>query len=390
MLSFSSAPLPQNRATRIGILGSGFIINDCHLVSYRHAGFNPVAIASRDPANAARVAAEHNIPQTYSTYEALLDDASIEVLDIAVPPQHQLALIRAACARGTVKGILAQKPLALNYPDAVAAVECCEAAGIVLSINQNMRYDQSVRAAHHLLNTGTLGEPVFATLDMRGVPHWQSWQAETGSASLRIMSIHHLDCMRFWFGNPARIFCSTRPDPRTKFPHSDGICTSILEYENGFRAVIIDDVWTGPAKEGCPADLRIEWRIEGLEGLAIGDIGWCQDPYTTPSKLRYARRGDAEFHHPAWSESWFPDAFAGTMGQLLIALETQTPPAITARDNLHTLALVEAAVLSAREHRAIDPSEISSSSPEQDSSTIPRNGDPNSVSPHHSTESRKG
>jgi predicted dehydrogenase len=44
------------------------------------------------------------------------------------------------------------------------------------------------------------------------------------------------------------------------------------------------------------------------------------------------------------------------MAQLLIALETQTPPAITARDNLRTLALVEAAILSAREHRAIEPS----------------------------------
>jgi predicted dehydrogenase len=356
MLTFPPAPLPQDRATRIGILGSGFIVNDCHLVSYRRAGFNPVAIASRDPINAARVAAAHHIPRTHATYDALLDDASIEVLDIAVPPQQQPALIRAACARGTAKGILAQKPLALNYADAVAAVECCEAAGIVLSVNQNMRYDQSVRAARHLLSSGTLGEPVFATLDMRAVPHWQPWQAETGSASLKIMSIHHLDCMRYGFGDPVRIFCSTRPDPRTQFPHSDGICTSILEYASGLRAVIIDDVWTGPAKEGCPADIRIEWRIEGLEGLAIGDIGWCQDPYTTPSKLRYARRNDGGFHHPVWTASWFPDAFAGTMAQLLIALETQTPPAITARDNLRTLALVEAAILSAREHRAIEPS----------------------------------
>lgn len=361
MLSFPDAPLPQNRSARIGILGSGFIVNDCHLVSYRRAGLNPVAIASRNPDNAARVAAQHRIENVYPTFDALLDDPSIEVLDIAVPPQHQLALIRAACARGTVKGILAQKPLALDYVDALAAVQCCEDAGILLSVNQNMRYDQSVRAAHHLLNTGTLGDPVFATLDMRGIPHWQPWQAETGSASLKIMSIHHLDCMRHWFGDPDRIYCSTRPDPRTNFPHSDGICTSILEYDSGFRAVIIDDVWTGPAKEGCPADLKIEWRIEGLDGVAIGNIGWCQDPYTTPSTLRYAAKGDADFIHPQLTGSWFPDAFAGTMGQLLIALETSTPPALTALDNLKSLALVEAAIISAREHRAISPTEFQQS-----------------------------
>jgi len=42
---------------------------------------------------------------------------------------------------------------------------------------------------------------------------------------------------------------------------------------------------TGPAKEGCPSDIYIRWRIEGLNGLAIGDIGWCKDPYTTPSTI---------------------------------------------------------------------------------------------------------
>ena len=40
----------------IGILGSGFIVNDCHLVAYRKAGFNPVAIASRNGQHAQEVA----------------------------------------------------------------------------------------------------------------------------------------------------------------------------------------------------------------------------------------------------------------------------------------------------------------------------------------------
>ena len=68
-----------------------------------------------------------------------------------------------------------------------------------------MRYDPSVRVGSHLLSSGALGDPVFATIDMRGIPHWQPWQADTGSATLRIMSIHHLDCMRLWFGDPARV-----------------------------------------------------------------------------------------------------------------------------------------------------------------------------------------
>jgi predicted dehydrogenase len=353
-----SPPTPKRKDFRIGILGSGFIVNDCHLVSYRRIGLNPVAIASRNPDHAAAAAARHAIPRVSQSYDELLDDPSIEVLDIAVPPHHQLDLIRAACARGTVKAILAQKPLALSYEAAEETVRCCEEAGILLSVNQNMRYDPSVFAARSLLRDGFFGDPVFATIDMRAILHWQPWQQDTGSATLRIMSIHHLDCLRHWFGDPESVFCSTRPDPRTNFPHTDGICTTILEYANGLRCVVVDDPWTGPTKEGCPSDIGIKWRIEGVDGLAIGDIGWCQDPFTTPSTMRYAHKGDAEFRSFAPQASWFPDAFGGTMSQLLIALETGQAPAITARDNLKSIALVEAAALSAIEHRMVSPREM--------------------------------
>jgi predicted dehydrogenase len=350
--------LPARRDFRIGVLGAGFIINDCHLVAYRKAGFNPVAIASRTRARAEEAARRHGIAKVCESPAALLEDQSIEVLDIAVPPKAQLGWIKAACDRGIVKGILAQKPLGTNYAEAVEAVEACQRAGITLAVNQNMRYDQSVRAAKTLLENGVIGEPVIATIDMRGVPHWMPWQKDLGWVTLRIMSIHHLDCFRYWFGDPEGIYCSVRNDPRTKFPHTDGIATYILEYKNGLRCVGVDDTWTGPVKEGCPGDIRIQWRIEGLNGLAIGDIGWCKDPYTTPSTIRYASKGDKEFHEPKWSQSWFPDAFIGTMAQLLIALEQGTEPAISGRDNLKTMALVEAAYESAAQSRSIGLGEV--------------------------------
>lgn len=355
-------PLPLRKDFRIGILGSGFIVNECHLVSYRKAGFNPVAIASRTRENAIKTAQRHGLATAYDSYMELLDDPTIEVLDIAVPPNAQLGLLKEACRRRTVRGILAQKPLGMNYAEAVEAVRACDEAGITLGVNQNMRYDQSVRAAQTLLQNGTIGEPVLASIEMRGIPHWMPWQASLGWVTLRIMSIHHLDTFRCWFGEPERIYCSVRPDPRAKFPHSDGICAYILEYANGLRCISIDDTWTGPAREGCPEDISIKWRIEGLNGLALGTIGWCQTPYTTPSTIKYAAKGDRGFHSPVWKESWFPDAFAGTMAQLLIALENSAEPVIGGRDNLKTMALVDAAYLSAAEHRAVRPGEIEESS----------------------------
>lgn len=343
---------------KIGVIGSGFIVSDCHLPAYKKLGLNVAAIASRTPRNARKVADLHQIPKVYDNIESLLHDPSIEVLDIAVPPQHQPDLILTACRRGTVKGILAQKPLALNYHDARILVEACESSGIVLAVNQNMRFDPSVAEASSLLRNGRFGDPVFTTINMRAIPHWQPWQAELESATLKIMSIHHFDCLRHWHGDPEAVYCSTRTDPRTSFPHHDGICTSILEYGDGLRATIIDDVWTGPAHEGCPSDINIEFRIEGTKGLAIGNIGWCQDPYTSPSTLRHAAIGDPEFIVSDLRGSWFPDAFGGTMLELLNALQYGNQPTLGGRENLKTIALVEAAVISSTEKRRVLLDEI--------------------------------
>jgi predicted dehydrogenase len=356
--------LPRRKDYRIGCIGSGFIMADCHLVAYRQAGFNPVAIASRTPERAKEVAKRHKIAKFYSTYEELLADPQIEVVDIAVPPDVQLEVVREVVKhKKHIRGVLAQKPLGVDYAEAKEVVDLCRKAKITLAVNQNMRYDQSVRAAKHLLDRGDLGDPVLATIDMRAIPHWMPWQKRQGWVTLRIMSIHHLDTFRYWFGDPTRVFASVRPDPRTekKFKHKDGICLYILEYAGGLRASSWDDVWAGPAKEGSAADISIRWRIEGLQGLARGTIGWPEYPKAIPSTLDYSTTRDAgKWHSPRWKEVWFPDAFVGTMSQLLCALEDKAEPEIGGKDNLKTMALVEACYLSAKEHRAVAIREITS------------------------------
>jgi predicted dehydrogenase len=351
--------LPRDKSVGIGCIGAGFIMADCQLVAYRAAGFNPVAIAARRREQAEAVAARHRIRNVYTDYTELLANRAVEVVDIAVPPDLQLSVVRDVVKHADhIRGILAQKPLGRDYAQAVEIVRICREAGIVLSVNQNMRYDQSVRAFRSLFVRGDLGDPVLATIDMRAIPHWMPWQERQGWVTLRIMSIHHLDTFRFWFGDPVRVFASVRPDPRTKFAHEDGICLYILEYANGLRAMSCDDVWAGPAKEGAAADIGIRYRVEGTTGMALGTIGWPSYPTLTPSTLDYTTTSSNEWHRPRWNEVWFPDAFAGPMAQLLCALEDKTTPEIGGEDNLKTMALVEACYLSAREHRAIEITEI--------------------------------
>jgi predicted dehydrogenase len=353
--------LPRRTDWRIGCAGAGFIMRDCHLVAYRRAGFNPVAVASRNPATAREVAARYGIPTVHDTIATLLADPQIEILDVAVPPNAQPALIREAVAlgKGRLRGILAQKPLALSVAEARDLVSRCAEAGIALAVNQNMRYDQSVRAMKDLLSRGWLGEPVFASIDMRAVPHWMPWAEGLPSLSTFVMSIHHLDTFRYWLGTPDRVLASTRPDPRTKFPHRDGINLYILEYDAGPRAAAWDDVWAGPCKEGVAGDISIKWRVEGTDGLAQGTIGWPSYPAKTPSTLEYStRQQPGMWLRPRWEEVWFPDAFVGTMAQLLCAVADGTEPEISGRDNVETIALCEAVFAAATQHRVTTVAEF--------------------------------
>jgi predicted dehydrogenase len=311
---------------------------------------------------ARQVAQRHQIPKVYDSYQQLLADPEIEVIDIAVPPDVQLDVVRDVVQHADhVRAVLAQKPLGVDYGQAVEIFQLCQQAGIMLAVNQNMRFDQSVRACRDLLQRDVLGEPVLATIDMRAIPHWMPWQQRLGWVTLRIMSIHHLDTFRYWFGDPQRIFASVRPDPRTarQFPHKDGICLYILEYAHGLRAAAWDDVWTGPAREGAAADIGIRWRVEGTEGTARGTIGWPNYPHRTPSTLDFTTTcRPGYWFQPRWDEVWFPDAFAGPMADLLCAMEEQTQPQLSGADNLKTMALVEACYRSAKEHRAVELAEI--------------------------------
>ncbi len=356
-LGFQPDPAIRTNSLRIGCIGAGMIMAECHLAAYQQAGFPVVAIASRTPSHAEAVARRWGIAKVHATPEALIADPSVEILDIAYPPDQQPALIRAALKQPHIRGILAQKPLALTLAEAIALRDAAAAAGKVLSVNQNMRYDQSMRVLKQILDRGDLGTIVFAQIDMHAIPHWQGFLQQYDRLTLANMSIHHLDVLRFLFGDPSEITTQSRTDPRTSFAHTDGITVSTLRFPSGVLALSLEDVWSGPRAEGYKDDQHITFRVEGTEGVARGSIGW---PTGAASTLSYASRrttGGA-WLTPTWQTMWFPHAFIGVMEQLQHAVATDTPPALTVADNVRTVALIEAGYRSMAEGRTVKLSEI--------------------------------
>lgn len=358
-LKLDQSYLVPEKGYGIGAVGAGFIMRDIHLRAYANAGFKVVGITSRTPEIAREVADLYAIPKLYDDLPEMLQDREVEILDIAVPPDRQLDIVRQAVSEGKyLKGILAQKPLAVTYDQASEIVELCRSKGIPLAVNQNMRHDQSMRALKSILTRGYLGTPVLATIEMRAVPHWQKWLPDYGRLTLLNMSVHHIDAFRYLFGEPESISVIARKDPRTTFAHEDGICLYTLEYPDSLLATAWDDVWMGPRTAQDDLKPYIKWRVEGTEGLAEGTIGWPHYPNHAPSTLTFTTNREPNvWFTPRWRDVWFPDAFQGPMSDLMGAISSHAEPKTNGVDNLKTMAVIEAGYRSLRERRTVAISE---------------------------------
>jgi len=270
--------LPQRKDYKIGIIGAGFIVEHCHLVAYQKAGFTPYAITSLDVSHSQRLAGAFRIPKTYASWQEMVCDPQIEIIDIAVPPHIQLEIVRFICGNHSpaknVKAILCQKPLAMSLEAGREIVRLSKESGIPIAVNSNMRYDPSIRALKYILDNQLIGTPVLASIDMRAIPDWQQFLQQYKKLELYAMAIHHIDAFRFLFGNPIKVTAVCRTDPRTAFEHTDGITQYTFQYANGLIATSLDDVWAWPG-EPCAKNNYINWRVEGTDGLAEGDFGWA-------------------------------------------------------------------------------------------------------------------
>lgn len=351
-MHFTPDPDVRVRAYKIGAIGAGMIMAECHLAAYAQAGFPVVAIASRTKANAEKVASRWSIAKVHDTPEDLIADPDVEIIDIAYPPDQQPALIRKALATPHIKAILAQKPLALSLDEARKLRDEAAAAGKLLSVNQNMRYDQSMQVLKQILDRGAIGEPVFAQIDMHAIPHWQGFLKGYDRLTLSNMSVHHLDVLRFLFGDPEEVTSLTRTDPRTEFAHQDGIVVTNMRFPSGLMALSLEDVWSGPRQEGYADDQFINWRVEGTRGVARGTIGWPSGAASTLSYNSLEETG-GKWVTPEWETMWFPHAFIGVMEQLQYAIKSGTPPVLNVADNVRTMALVEAAYQSINQGRTV-------------------------------------
>jgi predicted dehydrogenase len=141
---------------KTGIVGAGAIAQRGHLPVYRTIpGIEIVGIADLDLSLAEKVATEFDISRYVPDCETLLEDDSIELIDICTPTQTHLDVISTAAERG--KHILVEKPLATTLEDALEIQKIVKVNGIYLCVVHNWRYAPSVWKVKSRISGGYIG-----------------------------------------------------------------------------------------------------------------------------------------------------------------------------------------------------------------------------------------
>ncbi len=345
-------PDGRGRDLGIGIVGCGGIVAYGHLPAYRAAGLRVVAVTDVDPERARTVARDFGVPHVAADAAELVALDGVDIVDIAVPPWVQPEIVALAAAAG--RHLLCQKPFALELDVARRMVETADAAGVLLAVNQQMRWDAAIAASRDLVARGAIGRASAAQIEVSVSTGWHLWPWLASAPRLEIMyhSIHYLDALRSMLGDPMWVTSLHGRYPEQAPVQGETRTTTLLEYADGLQALVAVNHYN---QHGTPYG---EFRLYGTEGALEGTLGLLYDyPDGRPDTLSLHRDG-REVRAYAFDTRWIPDAFLGPMGDLMDAIATGRQPVTAGRDNLGTIAVVMAAYRSAAERRSVRVDEL--------------------------------
>lgn len=345
--------LPPKTDYGIAFIGCGGIVNYGHIPSYKTHGFKMIGGYDINPEASKKTVQDHDLQKVYDTLDDVLNDPLVQIVDIATMAWDRYAIVTKASA--ACKHMLCQKPLSDVYSEAVEMVDVAQHAGLKIAVHQQFRWSSLIRSVRCLLSEGWVGEVLDVQVQVSIHTPWDLWPWIANQPRLEVLyhSIHYLDSLRFLFGEPSLVTSRHTKHPAQQAKGETKTVT-VWDYENGLQLLIAI----------CHFDwspgLYSLFRVLGTDGLIEGTIGTNYDyPDGRNDTIKYTSRSHSERDFSAvLPGKWIPDAFYGPMASLMEAIQTDGEPVTSARDNLSTLRVVEAAYRSMNERRSVSPSEI--------------------------------
>ncbi|QOD43537.1 Gfo/Idh/MocA family protein [Clavibacter zhangzhiyongii] len=258
---------------------------------------------------------------------------------ITAPAVTHAPLALEALAAG--KHVIVEKPFANSTVEAAEVVRRGEELGLIVQVSQNYRWYPAPRRVRELLAADALGEVATIEIDFRqwdndepdDYPHYRFPQP-----IINDMAIHHFDLIRMVTGREAvRVFARTS---RPSFSHyrDAAVASMVIELEGG----LVVDYRGSWLHRGPATPWAGEWRISGEEGeLTFTSRG------EGVSADRVGIRDAAGAERELDLETLPLKGRAAGLRAFALSILGGPPPETSGRDNLGSLALMEAAGRSA-------------------------------------------
>lgn len=331
-------PRPKKYKPQIGLIGCGGI-SGAHLEAYQKAGFRVVALCDKslEKAEARR---KEFFPKARVTARPaeLLEDDSIQVLDITPHPADRVPLVRRALEAG--KHVLSQKPFVLDLKAGEQLCDLADRRGLKLAVNQNGRWAPHMAYMREAVRSGLIGEVMSVHCGV----HWNhTWVAGTPFEQIHDLifydfAIHWFDFLSSLIGDRSQRVMASRQFAVGQRIQVPMLAQAIIEFAGGQASLVFD----AHAVHGS-LDHTVVVGTQGMLTSSGPDLG--QQTLTL-----HTAKGAAT---PLLEGKWFNDGFAGTMGELLLAVEQDRQPLNNARENLRSLALCFAAISAANTGKAV-------------------------------------
>ncbi len=332
-----SWPLPSSPQP-IVIIGAGGIVSDAHMPAYRLAGFDIAGVFDIDEGRRDATAERWGIRAFASLDEAVATTGA--VFDLALPPSAHLDVM-AHLPEGAV--VLLQKPMGRDLGEASAILQLAREKKFTAAVNFQLRFAPMMLAVADLIGRGVLGQLVDVEMHLNLFTPWDLWPFLKGQKRVEIAvhSIHYLDLIRRFLGNPQGVHAKTLGHPSTDVAQTR--TSAILDYGEVVRCVlsINHNHDFGRKFQDCA------FRFEGTDGAAWTKLGVNLNyPEGEPDELWVCEMG-GEWQPVPLEGTWFPHAFIGTMANLQrVAAGEDGELVSSVEDAWYTMATVEAAFAS--------------------------------------------
>jgi inositol 2-dehydrogenase len=332
----------------VGVIGVGRLgriyVRD---LAGRIAETRVVAVADPVEALVQEIAAEFEVPRSFTDPLALIDDPAVDAIVIVTPTHTHRELVIAAAERK--KPTFCEKPPALSLKDIVAMKRAIEKAGLFFQMGFMRRFDAGYAAAKKQIDAGRIGAPLVFKATSRDPfrPSLEYADPKSSGGMLIDMGIHDFDLARWFMGDVRSVAAigATIAYPELETVGDIDNAIASLTFTSG-KLGVVDLTRSGIY------GYDISTEILGLEGTIR--IGYLRE---TPIMVMTKANGVSHDTVPYFMER-FRDAYTNQLQNFAQNVLHQRAPPITIDDGMEALRIGIAATRARESGKTVSVAEV--------------------------------